>query len=64
VSKQMSIGKRNKPVKNSPSWDWAIQDARERIARLRESIRVFERMKKAGEPWRGDCSSESQAVQT
>jgi hypothetical protein len=41
----------NKSVENSTGWDSAIQDAKMRIKRMRESIRVFQRMRDAGEPW-------------
>lgn len=57
MSNNKSIGKLNNSVEISPSWDWAIRDAKERVKRLRESIRVFERMRDAGEPWRGNTQA-------
>jgi hypothetical protein len=42
-----------KTVETVPSWDWAIDQARMRIKRLRESIRVFKKMRDTGERWRG-----------
>jgi hypothetical protein len=53
MSKSKSIDKRNKSVEISPSWDWAISEAKQQIKRLQESIRVFQKMRDAGEPWRG-----------
>jgi hypothetical protein len=39
-------------VLNAPAlWDKAITDAKKSIARLESAIEVFERRKKAGEPW-------------
>ena len=49
VNKQMV----KKAVETVPSWDWAILQAKERIKRMRESIRTFEQMRDSGEPWRG-----------
>jgi hypothetical protein len=37
--------------KSSALWDKAITDAKKSIARLESAIEVFERRKKAGEPW-------------
>jgi hypothetical protein len=52
VNKQSTRGK-NKSVENSTGWDSAIQDAKMRIKRMKESIRVFQRMRDAGESWHG-----------
>lgn len=35
------------------SWDWAIEQTRERIKRLQAAIRVFEDRKEAGDTWPG-----------
>ena len=43
---------------DTPGWDWAIKDARDRIKQMRASIRVFERMRDSGEPWRGSLSKD------
>jgi hypothetical protein len=42
-----------KSTEKIAGWDSAIQDAKTRIKRMRESIRVFQRMRDAGEPWHG-----------
>jgi hypothetical protein len=50
----MSIKKQEQNLanlKHKSGWDMAIADAKERIKRLRYSIRVFEARKKAGDPW-------------
>jgi hypothetical protein len=41
-------------------WDWAIQDAKMRIKRMRQSIRTFQRMRDAGEPWHENAPVENQ----
>lgn len=41
------------PTKSTP-WDEAIDDAKRHIDRLQAAIRVFEKNKKAGEPWPGE----------
>ena len=47
----------NKPPKNSSSkWDEAIQDASEKIKRLKFSIKVFEQKKMAGEEWAAEIT--------
>jgi hypothetical protein len=43
------------------SWDAAIADAKERIKRLKLSVKVFEQHRRAGEPWPG---SESENAST
>jgi hypothetical protein len=35
------------------SWDWAIEQARERIRNMQAAIRVFEERKEAGDVWPG-----------
>jgi len=44
--------KAKKPVENV--WDQAIADARQRIADLKYSIRVFEKRRDRGDRWRGE----------
>jgi hypothetical protein len=56
----------NKKAQNAeqnerPGWDWAIRDAKQRIKRLRDSVRVFEKMRNAGEPWRGQAINQPNA---
>jgi hypothetical protein len=40
-----------KARRSTPGWDQAILDAKARIMQLRNSIRVFEARKKAGDQW-------------
>jgi hypothetical protein len=54
MSKNLSIGKRENLSPSESKWDWAIKDAKQRISKLRKAIRVFEKMRDDGEPWRGD----------
>jgi hypothetical protein len=48
-------------VEKSEGWDSAIADAKERIKRLRFSIKIFEQHQKRGEPW--PLSSDEAATQ-
>jgi hypothetical protein len=50
------------PVNKSPrnglsKWDEAIQDASEKIKRLKFSIKIFEQKKMAGEKWSTEVTS-------
>jgi hypothetical protein len=47
------VRKSAKKADGVPSWDWAIEQAKERIKRLKESIRTFQKMRDTGERWRG-----------
>jgi len=51
MHKNKSIDCKNKSVEKVDSWDTAIQDALERITRLRRSIKVFKEMRDSGQPW-------------
>lgn len=41
------------------SWDWAIEQTRERIKRLQAAIRVFEDRKEAGDAWPGIADADA-----
>jgi hypothetical protein len=50
-----NVNRRNEESSQLPAnWDWPIDDAKNRIKKLRGAIRVFEKMRDQGEPWRGD----------
>jgi hypothetical protein len=49
ITKSRKIDGEEKVKKSK--WDEAIFDAKQKIRGLRNSIRVFEARKKAGEPW-------------
>jgi len=40
------------------SWDWAIEQAREKIKRFQAAIRVFEDRKEAGDAWPGVAAAD------
>jgi hypothetical protein len=40
------------------SWDWAIEQAREKIKRFQAAIRVFEERKEAGDTWPGSIAAD------
>lgn len=41
------------------SWDWAIEQTRERIKRLQAAIRVFEDRREAGDTWPGIADADA-----
>ena len=51
ISQAKSCATSKLSVEKSEGWDSAIADAKERIRRLRFSIKIFEQHQKRGEPW-------------
>ena len=47
----MTITDVKREKQETSKWDEAILDARRKISGLRFTIKTYERMKKAGEPW-------------